>query len=274
MDVNLELIAEKPQRKEIFNFKDKDSQENFKDLTSNTKEFSNCFDNGKPLEEQINDWRKVLNKHCKIAFKKIRINHKKRMKPIKPNIACLINQRNKLKKNIQDEETKMKIEDIEINISKLEAAENRESIIENFKKFSQNPEKNNLQEMWKVLNKIGPKFKSTVPTAKLNHKRKLISNPDEIKKLLAKEYRQRLRPRPIRPDLGDLKDRREEIFNLQLKIAEENASVPWVMSDLENALKDLKNNKSRDHAGYINEIFKIGVIGSDLKESLLMMFND
>ena len=45
------------------------------------------------------------------------------MKPIKPNISCLINQRIKLKKNIQDEETKMKIEDIEINISKLEAVE-------------------------------------------------------------------------------------------------------------------------------------------------------
>ena len=136
-----------------------------------------------------------------VEFKKIRINHKKRMKPIKPNISCLINQRNKLKKNIRDEETKMKIEDIDRNIYKLEAAENRESIIENFKKFSQNPEQINLQEMWKVLNRIGPKFKSTVPTAKLNHKRKLISNPDEIKKLLAKEYRQRLRPRPIRPDL-------------------------------------------------------------------------
>jgi hypothetical protein len=127
------------------------------------------------LEEQIKDWRKVLNKHCKIAFKKIRINHKKRMKPIKPNISCLINQRNKLKKNIQDKETKMKIEDIEINIFKLEAVENRESIIENFKKFSQNPEKINLQEMWKVLNKIGPKFKSSVPTAKFNHKRNVIT---------------------------------------------------------------------------------------------------
>ena len=61
---------------------------------------------------------------------------------------------------------------------------------------------------------------------------------------------------------------------MQLKIAEDNASAPRKMSDLERALKDLKNNKSRDHAGYINDIFKIGVIGSDLKKSLLLMFND
>ena len=49
MDVKLELIADKPQRKEIFNFKDKDSQAYFKEITSKTSEFSNCFDNNKPV---------------------------------------------------------------------------------------------------------------------------------------------------------------------------------------------------------------------------------
>jgi hypothetical protein len=34
------------------------------------------------------------------------------------------------------------------------------------------------------------------------------------------------------------------------------------MSDLNKALADLKKNKSRDHAGYINEIFKEEVISS------------
>ena len=46
------------------------------------------------------------------------------------------------------------------------------------------------------------------------------------------------------------------------------------MSDLELALKGLKNNKARDHSGFINEIFKPGVIGLDLKKSLLTMFNN
>ena len=45
------------------------------------------------------------------------------------------------------------------------------------------------------------------------------------------------------------------------------------MSDLEGALSQLKNNKSRDPDGYINEIFKCEVIGQNLKESLLTMFN-
>ena len=38
-------------------------------------------------------------------------------------------------------------------------------------------------------------------------------------------------------------------------------------------LKSLQKNKSRDQAGYINEIFKEEVCGTDLKKSLLVMFN-
>ena len=34
----------------------------------------------------------------------------------------------------------------------------------------------------------------------------------------------------------------------------------------------MKTNKSRDSYGYINEIFKLNVIGKDLKKSLLIMF--
>ena len=57
-----------------------------------------------------------------------------------------------------------------------------------------------------------------------------------------------------------------------MKLAELNKSPEWTMSDLEKALGDLKKNKSRDHEGLINEIFKKDVIGDDLKRSLLMMF--
>ena len=45
------------------------------------------------------------------------------------------------------------------------------------------------------------------------------------------------------------------------------------MVDLEEALGDLKNNKARDDEGLLNEIFKMNVIGDDLKKSLLLMFN-
>ena len=59
-----------------------------------------------------------------------------------------------------------------------------------------------------------------------------------------------------------------------MKSAENNKSQPWTNCDLEKALKDLKRNKSRDSEGLINEIFKSEVIGSNLKSSLLLMFNN
>ena len=170
-------------------------------------------------------------------------------------------------------EKKIEVEEIEKAISRIEAEESRELVMKNFKRFSDDPENIDLQVVWKVLKNISPKFQSSTPTAKLNHKGKLISNSNDLKKLLAKEYKQRLQSRPSRPDLGDLKERRNEIFEMYLKLAENTPSAPWTMADLDRALSCLKNNKSRDHAGYANELFKSGVIGSDMKNSLLLMFN-
>ena len=58
-----------------------------------------------------------------------------------------------------------------------------------------------------------------------------------------------------------------------MKLAEANESKEWEMKDLDQASRDLKNNKSRDNEGLINEIFKHAFIGDDLKKSLLIMFN-
>ena len=50
-------------------------------------------------------------------------------------------------------------------------------------------------------------------------------------------------------------------------------SQPWTIAQLEKALQSLKNGKSRDPDGFINELFKCDSAGDDLKESLLHMFN-
>ena len=59
---------------------------------------------------------------------------------------------------------------------------------------------------------------------------------------------------------------------MKLKLAGTRESEDWKMSDLDQALRNLKNNKSRDFEGYLNEIFKPDTIGDNLKESILMMF--
>ena len=48
----------------------------------------------------------------------------------------------------------------------------------------------------------------------------------------------------------------------------------WTIEDLEKVLNKLKSNKTRDPHGLINELFKPGVIGEDLKVALLYLFKD
>ena len=192
------------------------------------------------------------------------------MKAISPTISNLINKRNLL---TQKGESQVKINDLNEIISDFEAKENRKIIMENFKYFSDNPESVNLSQMWKIVKKLWPKCGTTLPTAKKNHRGKIVSGPHELKKLLAKEYKERLRSRPVRPDLLEFEGRKKMIFKMKMKLAESTKSPEWTMSDLDRALRDLKRNKSRDNEGFINELFKPDVIGNNLKMSLLLMFN-
>ena len=75
-------------------------------------------------------------------------------------------------------------------ISYEEAKENRAKIVENFKKYGEDPESINLQEMWKNMKKLWPKQGSTVPTAKRNHKGIVVTGPNDINNVLSKEYKE------------------------------------------------------------------------------------
>ena len=62
--------------------------------------------------------------------------------------------------------------------------------MKNFKSYSDNPEQINMSQMWKTLQKLWPKCVNSLPSAKKNHRGKVISGPRGLKKLLAKEYRE------------------------------------------------------------------------------------
>ena len=67
--------------------------------------------------------------------------------------------------------------------------------------------------------------------------------------------------------------KQEELFKLRLELAKLKKTKSWKMSDLEDALKSLKNGKCRDPEGLIREIFKEDVLGENLKKSMLLMYN-
>ena len=269
MDLELDIISEKPERIEFYDFKKEESQKLF---FSKTNEFTNCFNGKENIQAQVKNWRAVLNSFCKKSFKKIRVK-KKLIKSINPSISNLINERNSISVLPNTLENEERINSINLKISDFEATENRDIIMRNFKKFSDNPENINMQEVWKLMKNLWPKTPGILPTAKRNHRGRIVTGPSEIRKLLSKEYKDRLRTRTIRPDLKSMKKRKVKIFHLKMKVAGFKRSKIWTMKDLEKALSDLKNNKCRDFEGFINEIFKVNVIGDNLKKSLLIMFN-
>ena len=76
LEINMKFSSMKQERKEIFHFKNVASQQVFKKLTSDTAEFSDCFQTDKPFEEQAVKWRKVFNGFFQKSFKKVRVINK------------------------------------------------------------------------------------------------------------------------------------------------------------------------------------------------------
>ena len=76
LTVNFNTFPQKPNKVEIYNFRDKKVQEAFKESKSNTADFSKCFMNSNHENLQATDWMKVLMTHVNNAFPKIRIRCK------------------------------------------------------------------------------------------------------------------------------------------------------------------------------------------------------
>ena len=131
LEVDLVFNNVKQERIHIYDFKNRDAQMTFKGLTSNTNEFSKCFDNNLNFEEQTTKWRNVLEDFFHKSFKKIRITNKTKKK--KSEIHDLMDRRSKLKKkeNLKEDD-EQDILDIEIKIAEKCQDENRKKVIENF----------------------------------------------------------------------------------------------------------------------------------------------
>ena len=113
----------------------------------------------------------------------------------------------------------------------------------------------------------------TIPTGKLNTKGQMVTDPEELKKLYATEFKERLRSRPTHPQFLHIQTLKDSIFKLKMEKAKCKTTDDWTIKELEIVLKDINKGKSRDPDGFSREMFHPSVIGDNLKESLLIMFN-
>ena len=95
LEVNLQFSNVQSERMEIFQFKNRDSQIEFKKLTTNTTDFSSCFKNDLSFEDQSIKWRNVLEDYFFKAFKKVRVTNNHKVK--KTEISVLLDKRKKIK---------------------------------------------------------------------------------------------------------------------------------------------------------------------------------
>ena len=112
-----------------------------------------------------------------------------------------------------------------------------------------------------------------MPTGVRNIKGKVITNPEEKKNITLTHFKHRMRHRPVVEEVKDIVKLGNNLFEERLRESKTKKSEPFDMKELEKVLKSLKTGKSKDPNNYICELFKEGVIGTDLKLSILMMMN-
>ena len=127
--------------------------------------------------------------------------------------------------------------------------------------------------LWKMKQRFCPTT-TDPPTAKLDDTGNLITSPEGLKRLYLNTYIKRLSHREMKTEYLDIYFLKSELWKSRLANIRKIKSPAWDMEQLDVVLKSLKNNKTMDPNGMINEIFKDGCIGSDLKEALLIMLNE
>ena len=106
------------QRIEMFNIKNKEGQQKFKMLTTETSEFTEAFNDNEDINICTEKFIKILNKYISKYFKKIRIGNK-------PNkeIEELFYKR-KILKNKKDEQSISELKHVKDNLAYLCAKSN------------------------------------------------------------------------------------------------------------------------------------------------------
>ena len=270
LEVNLEFHKEKKHdRVEVFNVRNVKCQKVFWEYTSKDNMLSKCFNSqDEDINIQFKRWQRRFRKAIYACFKKVRIQPDTNKKLSKMD-ELMIEKKNILRKKTLTKIDEDIIEDIETQIT----GEIADKELNKLEKIVGDLEADTNKNIWNELRKAYPKNSKPLPTGVKNIQGKVITNPKEKMKVTLEHFEHRMRKRQIKEETKDIANINSNLFKIRLKNARTKKSLPFEMHELEKVLKQLKAGKSKDPDNYVNELFKIGVIGDDLKSSLLMMMN-
>ena len=263
----------KPQRIEMFNFKNPDGQDRFKEMTTYSRQLTECFEDNSPFEKQSQNWYRRLNKLFQLCFTKIR--HRKR-KQEETEVEILLEQRKKLRRESQKDtnhDYQQDISRLEEEIRRITSWEDATHMWDMFQQVADSDNPTSTQAMWKWKKKLFPKIKHSSPMGVKDKKGDVKTKSSDIKRVFEEEYKHRLRARPILPEIQDIEMIQDQLFQKRLESASKITTPPWTMVELEKVLSSLKSGKARDPSGLVCDIFKSPICGMDLKMSLLTLVN-
>ena len=275
MELDINYIMKKPDRTETFNFRNKECQGQFYEITNNTNLLSNCFQKDGNFPTQAGKWFKTLKGTFHKAFRKIRHTNKNK----RTKVSEILEERRKMIKKLKNcpddeaEDLQDALNEIENKVCDMVADDNHDKVVKNFQLLSDQAGSLQTQGMWNAKRKVFPKNKESLPYAKKTCDGKVITSQSQIKSLYLETFVHRLRHRPIKEDFGYLKSLKEDLCRKRLNYAQKQKTEPWTPAQLLKILSSLKNDKSRDPHGLVNELLKPGVIGQNLFDSLLFLLN-
>ena len=248
---------------ELYNLKNPECQEIFKKYTSNTKMLSSVFDSNDNINVLTNRFIKKLDGCIKHSFKKVRVSNNK------PSGANKLYDRMRELKGKHDKESKNELEDI-IEAIAAHAEGNYNKVVTELKAMNPDGGKINTQKFWKLKKKICPKSRDP-PAAMFSSKGDILTNQKDIEERAVEVYTDRLKPNTIVKDLEAYEETENKLCELRLKISKLNKSKPWTLEDLEEVIRDLDKDKSRNAIGHANELLKCA--GCDLKLAVIRLMN-
>ena len=105
----------------------------------------------------------------------------------------------------------------------------------------------------------------------LDEKGNILINRKVIEDKAVEVFTERLKPNKMKENLLSLEETENKLCGIRLNMSKLKKTDPWTLEDLENVIKYLDKDKSRDAIGHANEILKCA--GSDLKFAVLKLMN-
>ena len=167
-EFNIEYRRKPPPREEIFNFRNCQGLNAFKNILDTENNLSRVFDTNEGINTQCNNWLVELEKMFPRAFEIIRVTNK-----VKETAASvLLKKRGEIKQKISLEPNnsvlKEELDAVTDDLTKLVAKDNCKKIMENFGHLDQTFGESFSGGMWSLKKKTFPKVSPPVPTAKID----------------------------------------------------------------------------------------------------------